>query len=431
MEKAHRIGLESIRAEFARAAVQYPDLFFEIITIDSPDPSRWEPRSVCQTFIEANGGRESRQEEWYVWKDGKACGRFHGNLAGVTTFKRLAESVHLAQCEIDRRDIDCFENPGFLEWLRRMFYTAHRDPTPLLRLKFGNWGIGWPLPEEKVLEVLAKQMAPPIAGRPPYPVHPPTGHFVHDVFTSAIAFVDFILDPETAFLLGDGWPPKILSQSQFLPDMPPIAFPKDGGEVKGETTTAPPAKLPSPYAFKFDTRKERWYLRFPGDEPCDFDDYEGLKLYARLLQHKGVPMNGRILYYADKAKIGKLPRREHVFTFADKKNFCRALEDLDDRIAAAKEAGRIDDIAGLESQRDRLYEQLGRDLDVHGNPQELGPPDDEKKARRAAQRVMDLAIKRIKKNMPKLAKYLVATCNLRGGEYEWCYRPLEELDWEF
>ena len=41
-----------------------------------------------------------------------------------------------------------------------------------------------------------------------------------------------------------------------------------------------PPQPPSPYAFRFDERKKRWCPRFPGDEPCEFDDCEGLSSTA-------------------------------------------------------------------------------------------------------------------------------------------------------
>ena len=78
MEEPFRSALKALREESSRAAVRHPDLYFEEITIRFPALSQWEPRSVCQAFIEAN--RSQGQEEWYVLKDGKACGRFHGNL---------------------------------------------------------------------------------------------------------------------------------------------------------------------------------------------------------------------------------------------------------------------------------------------------------------------------------------------------------------
>ena len=361
--------MEALREGFARAVVRHPDLFFEKIVIASPDPSRWEPHSVCHAFIKANSGQES-QEEWYILKDGGACGRFHGNLAGAHEFKRLAESLYLARREIG--DIKYREESGFLECLRRMYHAAFRDGTPLLRLKSRFWGLDWPLPDEKVLGELLEQMEPPIAGRPPYPAHPLVQYFVHDVFTSAIAFVDSMLDPETALSLASGWPPLFMSQSQMWPDRPPISLPKDAGEVKGETTTAPVVE--SPYAFKFDKRKKRWYLRFPGDKPCDFKDCEGLKLYSRLLRYEQTPMTATQLTLSDE-ELGKLPKGEKVYSFKQRDDYRRSIDYLNGKIAAAKEAGSTDLIDKLEEKRDGLEEQLKRDLDKYGKPRQLGAAD--------------------------------------------------------
>jgi hypothetical protein len=191
-----------------------------------------------------------------------------------------------------------------------------------------------------------------------------------------------------------------------------------------------PTKPPSPYAFQFEEQKERWSLRFPDDKSCEFDDYIGLRMYHKLLRYKRVTMTGLNLYEADETKLGTPAKREHVFTFDDKNKFRRLLDDLDDKIAAARESGMIDAIDELETKRDQLEKQLGKDLNIRGKPRQLGPPDMEQKARHAAERAMKYALDILHDKMPKLEEYLKATCNRRKREYEWCYRPMEEVDWD-
>ena len=426
-------------------------MLFDKLSMTYPDRSRWEPRSVCQAFIEANRSQKF-PEEWYILKNGLEVGRFFGDLGGAGEFKRLGESLHLAYCAVVQQNIDYHGPSGFLECLWTMHEKAFRDPTPLLRLKFRYWGLEPPLPDGEVLQDLWNEMSPSIGDHPPYPVHPHVDYLVHDVFTSAIAFVDAILGLKTALPLASEEEFLRPSHSRSWPGIPPFIATQDGeegvesreelrstasGTEDGAVTMdlpekREPARAPSEYVFHFDEETERWRLRFPGDKPPDsFYDYQGLHMYQRLLKWKGMPMNGRVLYWVDDKKIGNLPKREHVFTFQDKRNFCRTLEEIDGKIAAATEAGRQDTIDDLESQRQRLYEQLGRDLDVHGNPKQLGSSDPEYLARRAAQRVMDYALKKIRRLMPNLAEYLAANCNLRRQEYEWCYRPTEEIEWEF
>ena len=281
-------------AEFARAADRHPDLFFEKVAIGSPDRSRWEPRSVRQAFIEANRSQES-QEEWHVWKDGRASGRFYGSLAGIEEFKRLAESLHLVLCEMVYREHGCYERCGFLECLERMYETAFKYPTPLLRVKFRNWGVDESIVDEKVLDDLAEQESPPADDRPPYPLHPLCVCLVHNVFTSTVAFIDAIMEPDKALLTGPIPSHFLTNISQLWPPSPPISLPKgEGTEIqtpkgdeeeiqtpKGEGT--PAVRREAEDCYLVQRQGTAWKVCFE-EEDAPFSGRKKLLPLARLLR---------------------------------------------------------------------------------------------------------------------------------------------------
>lgn len=66
-------------------------------------------------------------------------------------------------------------------------------------------------------------------------------------------------------------------------------------EFVGNATDAPSDKAvinheaeraPSLYAFQFEVKKQRWHLRYPGDEDDDFKNLVGLQMCAKLLKDR-------------------------------------------------------------------------------------------------------------------------------------------------
>ena len=296
MDKPFRSALEALRDEFARAADRHPDLFFEKVAIGSLDRSRWEPRSVCQAFIEANRSQE-RQEEWHVWKDGQACGRFYGNLAGIEEFKRLAESLHLVLCEMVYQEHGCYERCGFLECMERMYEAAINYPTPLLRVKFRNWGVDESIHDEKVPDDLAEQVSPAVDDRAPYSLHPLSTYLVHNVFASTVAFIDAMLQPDKALLTGP-IPSHFLSSypNKVRPERPPITLPQDSEgqakEPKDEGATTKKKKIDGPYAMWREGNV--WEIVFE-EENHSFADSVNFETLARLLKEPGREIGAREL----------------------------------------------------------------------------------------------------------------------------------------
>ena len=230
-EESFRAASKALREEFIHAADRHPDLFFEKIAIGSPDPSRWEPRNVCQAFIEANHCKDS-PEEWYVLTDGKACGRFYGDLAGIAKFRQLAESLFLSLCKV------CHKAPtagnqrsGFLKCLEMVVETAFMYPMPLLRGRLCYWGTDEPIFDGGHFVDPEMEMVPARDDHPPYPLHPSRICLIHNVFTSVAAFIDAVMEPNNVLLLSAGT--SLSLDSDMTPERPPITLPQDSeGEVK-------------------------------------------------------------------------------------------------------------------------------------------------------------------------------------------------------
>jgi hypothetical protein len=290
MDKQISSELKALQEGFTRAAAKYPGLLFDVLTIAIASPSQWEPCSVCQAFIEANRSQK-RQEEWYIMENGRAVGRFHGNLAGADEFKRLGGSLHLAYCAVVQREIDYHGPSGFLDCLWTMHEKAFRDPTPRLRAEFRFWGIDGPLPDEAVLQDLLNLDAPSVGGRPPYPVHTYVRSLVHDVFTSAIAFIDAILGLKTAFPLASE-EQFLVSDSRSWPGIPLFSIPQDGDEPipepEGEGT--PTEQQDNKYPYLIRRKGRAWSVRFE-DEDAPFSGKKRLLAIAKLFRQHGEQMD--------------------------------------------------------------------------------------------------------------------------------------------
>jgi hypothetical protein len=266
------------------------------------------------------------------------------------------------------------------------------------------------------------------------------------VFTSTIAFIDTMLDPDSALLIDDSFH-DIFSK-------PPIFLPKGDGEVPEEVAgdqkkpDRPGEVVPSPYAFQFDPKNERWHLRFPGDKNHSFPTWDGLKMYAILLKEKGKPMTGLDLYafLGDReVKDGRFEDAEFendlvqkkknrddglVFTFDDKIQYQQQIKQLNKTISKAEQDGAMGLVGEATRERDELVAFVRKSLDRLGKPRRLGHAPEAEKKRRAAKRVMEYALAQVRVKMPRIAEFL-SKCNPNWGEESWCYRPVENIDWDF
>lgn len=214
---------------------------------------------------------------------------------------------------------------------------------------------------------------------------------------------------------------------------------RDIHQVTLETTASPVAEVSdaasnerSAYRFHYDARRERWFLRFPGDEECDFDDCMGLQYYCRLLKYEGTPMTATDLTLTDEKVVGKLPTSDKVYSVATRNALRRRIEQLDEKIAGAREAGDMNRFEELDDERNKLKKQLDKDLNKYGQPRRLGPLTGDAKLRHNAKKVMKYTLDNIiGTKMPHLVDYLKVKFTLPSGRYEWCYRNTEHIEWEF
>ena len=158
------------------------------------------PQEVCRAFIVANRTAEAgNTEEWHIFDDGSGCGRFFGNLGGMEEFKELAESAYLVLCEIDP---NLLLGRGCEGFLAVMYDTAFAYETPLLRSHRSIWGAEGEADTEAMDELFDRWQEAE-NGRPSYPLHPLRHRLHHNLFTSAMAVIRMIVNPERSLLVGD------------------------------------------------------------------------------------------------------------------------------------------------------------------------------------------------------------------------------------
>ena len=279
---AFRAALKALREQFARAADRFSDVFYEHIAIGSPDPSQWDPRDVCRAFIEANRSMDV-QEEWYLLKDGRVCGRLYGDLTGIKEFKRLGDSLSLAIQEAAVHHAlvtsnEDYEYAGFCGMLRLMTSTAYYLPMPLLWSRRCRWGTDEPVLDEGPS---SDETVPASGDRPPYPLHPRMVRLVHNVFTSTAAFIDTLIDPmKNVFPLSVG--------ERLDPENAPITLPQDSeGEAKEpKDEGTPTGQQDNKYPYLIRRQGRAWTVRFEGEEE-PFSGKKKLLAIAKLLRRHG------------------------------------------------------------------------------------------------------------------------------------------------
>jgi hypothetical protein len=461
MYEPFRAALQAIRQELVRAGDRHPDLFYEELTLPMPterpafqvlvfgEPSlpqdgiagRW------QSFIKENSSEGGAWQEWY--ERGEGCGRLYGDAAGAKEFKPLAESLYLVLHEMDESLGD--EDGGFYECMQITFGAAFQYPTPLLRIKYRHWGCEDKPPVHHQTGVREVGDGPRFAVTGIMPPQQNSGDeadsivcigFAHNLFTSTVAFIDTILDPDTALLVGHG-----------LADSPTIALPKEDvskvvqvspvtpnedvsevAEASTVTQEAEPPKALSDHVFQYhEEKKKPWHLRFPGDGEQWLGVSRGLHLYHKLLLEPG-----RSQTIADLARFvdedaGSGPGLTQKQIRRHKERVRKLREQAD----TAEKKGDLAQAAELRKEADDL-EQWLKDKEVgafyetnHPKPREVkGSPKDLARAR------IRLAMKRAREElrdagMRNLLEHLEENCPPpRYGEVAWCYRPAKNPDWD-
>jgi hypothetical protein len=266
-----REHLQLIQGEFRRLAVQYPPLYHErflssILTVT------WES---WQAFTDAYPSSHL-WEHWHGPLDGRWIGRFFGDDEGFREFQGLSESLSeiFGQIRFDSAKTD---------WLDILHCMGALFPSPLLRVITRTWNWYWAdhLGEkadtrespEPHLNMLNLNRVKAIY----YPRHPFHEVLSSSVFTSSIAAIQIMLEPEIA----------VPAMPEFT-DLPLVLSPPEPEQLTVKTEDAifltAEGTLPQ-YLFK--EVPQGWLLRFApsGSKPEQlfFGNLKGLHHYQKLL----------------------------------------------------------------------------------------------------------------------------------------------------
>ena len=124
------------------------------------------------------------------------------------------------------------EDDGEADFYRCLHYVVNAAflyRTPLLWAKSRRWGI-----EGEEAEGAEEEMLTPSDGGEPYPAHPYCLSLVHNVFTSAVAFIDTILAPDSVVVVRGGVVYK-----------PILTLPKDEKEAEESPVQQVAAEAPT------------------------------------------------------------------------------------------------------------------------------------------------------------------------------------------
>ena len=428
MGEAFQSALESLKREFQNAANLYPGLFYESFVppdfIAVPDDvadleDSWE--GMWNSFVRANRAKDQNLwEEWHVGTSINACGRFYGNGDGVEVFKRLADSLNLVLYEMYETDD---EEGGFFDCLELMFGTAGDYPTPLLRAKDRIWGVGEGvvLDKQKHDDLLA-MMSEPTPGEESYPLHPYSMYFVHDVFVSAVAFIETILAPDRALRVGGGFS-----------DRPPISLPGLIDPVVQapptvESIVAQIARLVNEH-YIFKSFGETWLLRFPGDEDRFFSG-SGMEYFARLLSYPDRPLEHWEVE-------GSVDPRLHVdFSTADILDqktigkLAEQIKDLERQLDYERKFGNDENkIKDLDARIKTNKNYLKQASAQSGRVRQIGNRGEITKSRNRVGMALKRAQEAIANEMPLLAAFLKRTVTLVPRQGKWVYNDKDHIPW--
>lgn len=481
MYRPFRRALESLRREFLEAGRRSPGLFYEGLsppdticegfdaTADEPAPDAtadepnstdsegsssteaitderepadfladqpWKP--IWNAFIEANKS-STDWEEWFVPSKINACGRFFGNGEGIALFKRLAGSLNLVLYEMGESPDDSDDFPQALEL---MVGVAGDFPTPLLRLKSRTWGLADDTsPDPEIVRALREEMVEASGSTPAYPAHPYCVRFVHDVFVSATAFIDTILDPDGALRVEGGY------QDELPVTLEPVEKDEEQAEGKaidqgqqseqsdlsGEALNAEIDRLQKKeYVFK--QVSDSWVFRFPGDPGGIFHDLLVYRCIARLLKNPRTPMGPLEIegIHDDRFKVEF--GTDAVMTQEAIKAIISRLDELNERIEYEETHGGVENkLRNYEDERDRLDELLDKASAQDKRIRPLGSPGDEEASRRRVSGYLnrDRNTHLNKKATANLFAYLKETIERVPLQGKWQYKPPEVLPWEF
>ena len=336
----------AIWSEMNRASQKYPALYHQRFS----DPMLVGPDLISEEAFAAFQGMFP-DKEWASWErtpDGSYWGRFHGKKDGLDEFERLAESAYLVLQEFNS---ELPEGHGFHGWLNVIHDMARDFPTPLLRTRYGVWGID-PQPTDDKFDEVVNLWENSAAAR--FRPHPFFNQLVHNVFTSSMSAIELILAPEKALLVGEWLEdlPALLSSFDDEPSqedeslkMPQLSdvrvalIHEQHSEVTAVAVTHPIIEI------EFDETTTSWNFKY---------DFAGVKEYGGITMNlKGFQLYRTILERDGKERMSSL-------------EFWKAAG-LRTRNISYASGGTVD--ADAES-RDGVFDADDEPLVLHGGSQE-------------------------------------------------------------
>ena len=492
MYKPYRAALKAVRREFDRAASRYPRLFHEMLEYNGDNivisSDEWEhdrellerayhqfgvpddprefsvkieqcdhfsdiecdairrqlrrqrgeerfvvadsPAEVWTAFVAANQQREDGAwQTWEIMPNLTWVGRFFGAEDGLKDFRRLGETLRLILNEIHPSS-GIFQNHAHA--LLDIYLMAESHRSPLLRVYDRMWdcdrndGICDDILDEWKTNQLGKG----------YPLHPYCWGLVHDVFTSAIAAIDAILEPDSILLLSETRPLRL---SPFFGAL------RTTEESQPEPATTPVETTPTTSEpFLFRREGDYWHLRFTSgdrvEEHKGFRHRVGFLRYQELLREKGHKIASFALQrLAKEPETERVPDEEakemglsKVFGFDPIMNLDskKALNKRIAEIEKESESARSDPARLLLLNKEReALNKIKNQSQFLGRPKELGSPSPDEKARKTVNKSFADVREAIQRSMPALELHLLDCVECENGD--WVYKPSPDLDWSF
>lgn len=464
MYKPYRASLRAIWRELSRVSRKYPPLFHQRFS----DAMLVGPDVISEVAFLAFQKAYSpiNTQEWALWQwtpDGSYWGRFHGSENGLDEFERLAESAYLVLQEFDS---ELPEGHGVHGWLNVIHDMARDYPTPLLRTRYGVWGVE-SQPEGDEFDDLVTRWSSPDQNGVKYRPHPLFNLLVHNVFTSSMSAIELILDPQKALLVGDEWldefPVTIerdsdsaldADESQLLPDHSLSASVEPAIPV--QKYPAPVGSLPEikpVIEMKFDDVNWNFCFQFLGslEKWSVAKNLKGFQLYKAILSAEAerkqfsslafcklaginrgetvLSSTGSVDVYSDDRQLASSDYEEdEPLSFDSSKDedeidrqgyeqIGKRIESLGDELKRTKNTERQSE---LRQEIEAIQILRSRSLNRHGKPRPLINPEEEKARKSINNRLKDARVI-LGKKMPRFAYFLDQAVRFANGK--WSYDP--------
>jgi len=457
MYEPFRASLMAIWGEMSRASRKYPALYHQRLS----DPLLVGPDVISvEAFLAFQKAYPQRStDEWVSWQrtpDGSCWGRFHGSVAGLDEFERLAESAYLV---LQKFDSELPEGHGFHGWLNVIHDMARDFPTPLLRTRNGVWGVDRQPVGERFDELVTNWKTTDESGIR-YRPHPFFNLLVHNVFTSSMSAIELILNPEKALLVGEWLDDIPMMASSFggLPSSKPehddspqqTALSDVQDQLNEGSETVNEGKIARPIIeMAFDGATWHFQYDFAGIKESGpiTTDIKGFIFYQAILKHDGEERWTSLEFEKESGSArpkeflsstgtvdANAANRKAVFDAEDdgepvvleSASTDRMIDD-EDRFQLFKDISSLQEeletcqnperTEFIDQELERLMARHSRSVNIRGQSRTVNCSEEEK-ARKRVTNSLSTARNTLMKSMPTLAYYLKKTVTNDNG---WSY----------